>query len=55
MPPVMFEQIDAEIADDRGRKPAAAPAKPPNADELTDQIRRELAAIQARCSRLAAD
>jgi hypothetical protein len=56
MPPVMFEQIDAEITDEGGSEPAAAPtAMPPNPIALADQIRRELALIELRRSRLLAD
>jgi hypothetical protein len=55
MPPVLFEQIDAEITDERKSAPEAPPAKPPNPAELPDQIRRELALIESRCSRLAAN
>lgn len=55
MPPVMFEQIDAEITDERKSEPEASPAKTPSAFALADQIRRELALIESRCSRLAAN
>jgi hypothetical protein len=56
MPPVMFEQIDAEITDERGSEQAAVPAAPPpNPIALADQIRRELALIEVRRSRLLAD
>jgi hypothetical protein len=50
----MFEQIDAEITDERKSAPEAPPAKPPGPAELPDQIRRELALIESRCSRLVA-
>jgi hypothetical protein len=50
----MFEQIDAEITDERKSAPEAPAAKPPSPAELADQIRRELALIESRCSRLAA-
>lgn len=57
MPPVMFEQIDAEITDERRGEPtAAAPMPPtPNAAAIADQIRRELALIELRRHRVLAD
>ena len=56
MPPVMFEQIDAEITDERRSEPAAAPpATSPDPIALADQIRRELALIELRRSRLLAN
>jgi hypothetical protein len=51
----MFEQIDAEITDERRSAAEAPPAKPPSPVELPDQIRRELALIETRCSRLVAN
>jgi hypothetical protein len=50
----MFEQIDAEITDERKSALEAPPAKPPSTVGLADQIRHELALIEARCSRLVA-
>jgi hypothetical protein len=56
MPPVMFEQIDAEITDERGGEPAAAATPPPpNPIALADKIRRELAVIEMRRNRVQAD
>jgi hypothetical protein len=56
MPPVMFEQIDAEIADERRNEPTAAATPPaPNPAALADTIRRELAVIEMRRSRVQAD
>jgi hypothetical protein len=55
MPPVLFEQIDAEITDERGGEPAAAPPQPPNPIALADKIRRELAVIEMRRNRVQAD
>jgi hypothetical protein len=51
----MFEQIDAEITDQRS-EPAAAPmAAPTNPAAVADQIRRELALIELRRNRTFAD
>ncbi len=57
MPPVMFEQIDAEITDERRGEPAAAAPMPPtpNTAAIADQIRRELALIELRRHRVLAD
>jgi hypothetical protein len=55
MPPVMFEQVDAEITDERQRTPEPTQAKPANSTELADQVRRELALIESRRSRLVVD
>ena len=55
MPPVMFEQIDAEITDERRADPTAAAAPPPNPAALADKIRRELAVIEMRRNRVQAD
>jgi len=56
MPPVMFEQIDAEITDERRAEPVAAQAAPPpNPAALADKIRRELAVIEMRRHRVRAD
>jgi len=52
---VMFEQIDAEISDEPSRAPQAQPAKATDPAELADQIRREIALIEARYRRLVAD
>jgi hypothetical protein len=53
--PVMFEEIEAEIADERRTEPEPPTPKPPHPGELGDQIRRELALIEVRRSRLIAD
>jgi hypothetical protein len=55
MAPVMFEQIDAEITDEPRSQAQAPPATPPNPIAIADQIRRELAVIEMRHSRLLAD
>jgi hypothetical protein len=55
MAPVMFEQIDAEITHERRSEAQAPPATPPNPIAIADQIRRELAVIEMRRSRLLAD
>jgi hypothetical protein len=55
MPPVMFEQIDAEITDERRSQAEAPPPTPPNPTAMADQIRREFAVIEMRRSRLLAD
>jgi hypothetical protein len=55
MAPVMFEQIDAEITHERRSEAKAPPATPPNPIAIADQIRRELAVIEMRHSRLLAD
>jgi hypothetical protein len=56
MPPVMFEQIDAEITDERRTEPAgAATPPPPSPAALADKIRRELAVIEMRRDRVLAD
>ena len=55
MSPVMFEQIDAEITDEHPSQAQAPPATSPNPIAISDQIRRELAVIEMRRSRLLAD
>jgi hypothetical protein len=55
MAPVMFEQIDAEITDEQRNQAQAPPVTPPNPTAITDQIRRELAVIEMRRSRLLTD
>jgi hypothetical protein len=51
----MFEQIDAEITDEQRNQAQAPPVTPPNPTAIGDQIRRELAVIEMRHSRLLAD
>ena len=55
MPPIQFEQIDAEISDTRGREPEAPAAKQSNPAELVEHALREFAAMEARARRLVAD
>lgn len=55
MAPVMFEQIDAEITGEPRSQAQAPPVTLPNPIAIADQIRRELAAIEMRRSRLLAD
>jgi hypothetical protein len=55
MAPVMFEQINAEITGENRNQAQAPPDTPPNPTAIADQIRRELAVIEMRRSRLLAD
>lgn len=58
MPPVVFEEIDTEIANEsrsEPQAPAAPQATSPNPAEFADRLRRELALIEARRMRLSAD
>jgi hypothetical protein len=55
MPPIQFEQIDAEISDTQAREPEAPAAKKSNPAELVEQALREIAAMEARTRRLVAD
>ncbi|HEX2727325.1 MAG TPA: hypothetical protein VHN20_16005 [Beijerinckiaceae bacterium] len=53
--PVQFEEINAEITDERRREPDEPPSRTPDPLEVAEQIRHELALIEARRARLAAD
>lgn len=56
--PVVFDEIQTEIAPER-RGESETPTSPqpaaPNPDDLADRLHRELALIEARRKRLAAD
>ena len=52
---VVFEQIDAEIANEPTAKPVPASADAAKPGETIDMIRRELALVEQRSRRLLAD